>query len=66
MNSIESKPRPSDDTNIAELILARWERSAITVDGSSADHCGWMCWKTKYGILKINIKFFYNSYVRKK
>lgn len=44
MNSMESKPRPSDDTKMAEFILARWQRSDITVDGSSVDQCGWMCW----------------------
>lgn len=41
-NSIESKPLPSDDTKMAELIRLREHRSDIWVDGSSCHWC-WMC-----------------------
>lgn len=44
-NSIESKPFPSDDTNIAEFILPRVQRSDMEVERSSCNI--WKCFKGK-------------------
>lgn len=44
-NSIESNPRPSEETNMAELMRLRLQRSAITVDGSSGCQPWWTCYK---------------------
>lgn len=51
-NSIESKPRPSEETKMAELIRLRLQRSAITVDGSSGCQPWWTC--CKYTHTKIH------------
>lgn len=40
---MESNPRPSDDTNMAELMRLRVQRSDIDVERSSASM--WMCCK---------------------
>lgn len=44
-NSMESKPRPSDDTNMAELMRLRVQRSEMEVECSSASM--WMCCNEK-------------------
>lgn len=43
---MESNPRPSDDTNMAELMRLRVQRSDIDVERSSASM--WMCCKKEY------------------
>lgn len=40
---MESNPRPSDETNMAELMRLRVQRSEIDVERSSASM--WMCCK---------------------